>query len=327
LSEFILKRLFHLIPTIILISLVSFVIINLPPGDYLTARITELELQGDTSAREHLERLRTHYGLDQPIFVQYWLWATRFVQGDFGFSFEYNQPARELIMDRLLLTMILSVGTLFFTWIVAIPIGIISATHPRSLFDRIATLFSFVGMATPGFLLALVLLVFVLYAFDVSLMGLFSPEFRNAPWSVARVLDLLKHIWLPIMIIGVQGMAGLVRIMRANMLDILGQQYITTARSKGLQTRIVIYKHALRVAINPLISIAGMSLPQIIGGEMLTSIVLNLPTTGPLFYRALMVQDMYLAGSFLMFLVVFLVVGNFLADLALAWTDPRIRYN
>lgn len=325
-QEFIIKRIIYLIPTLILISVVSFIIITLPPGDYLTARIAELELQGDTSSRQYLEQLRGHYGLDRPVYHQYWLWISRFVRGDFGYSFEYNRPARELIGERLALTMLLSVCILAFTWLVAIPIGILSATRPRSIFDRVATFVSFGGMATPGFLLALVLLVWVLYTFDISLMGLFSAEYRNAPWSFAKVIDLLKHLWLPVVIIGMQGTAGLVRIMRANMLDILGQQYVTTARAKGVKESLVVYKHALRVAINPLISIAGMSLPAIIGGEMLTSIVLNLPTTGPLFYRALMVQDMFLAGSFLMFLVMFLVLGNFIADLALAWVDPRIRY-
>lgn len=325
-SDFIIRRVLYLIPTLILISIVSFVVINLPPGDFLTARIAELEMRGDTTSRQYLEQLKGYYGLDLPVYVQYWRWISRFVVGDFGLSFEYNKPVRELVGERLALTILLSVCTILFTWIVAIPIGVYSATHQHSFGDRVFTFISFAGMATPGFLLALVVMVLVLMRYDVSLLGLFSAEYVNAPWSWAKFVDLLKHLWLPVVLVGFSQTAGLIRIMRGNMLDVLGQQYITTARSKGLKERVVVYKHALRIAINPLISIAGMSLPNIIGGEMLTSIVLNLPTTGPLFYRALVMQDMYLAGSFLLFLVVFLVLGNFLADLALAWSDPRIRY-
>ena len=326
LSDFIIRRILYLIPTLILISIVSFIIINLPPGDFLTAQIAELEMRGDTTSRQYLEQLKSYYGLDLPIYVQYWRWISRFVRGDFGLSFEYNKPVRELVGERLALTMLLSICTILFTWIIAIPVGVYSATHQHSFADRVLTFLSFAGMATPGFLLALVLMVGVLMRYDVSLLGLFSAEYVNAPWSWAKFVDLLKHLWLPVILVGFSQTASLIRIMRGNMLDVLGQQYITTARSKGLKERVVVYKHALRIAINPLISIAGMSLPAIIGGEMLTSIVLNLPTTGPLFYRALLMQDMYLAGSFLLFLVVFLVLGNFLADLALAWSDPRIRY-
>jgi peptide/nickel transport system permease protein len=326
LKEFIIRRLLYLIPTLIMISIVSFIIINLPPGDFLTARIAELEMRGDTTSRQYLEQLREYYGLDQSIYVQYWRWISRFVVGDFGLSFEYNKPVRELVGERLALTMLLSICTILFTWIIAIPVGVFSATHQHSIGDRVLTFLCFTGMATPGFLLALVIMVVVLMRYDVSLLGLFSAEYANAPWSWAKFVDLLKHLWLPVILVGFSQTGGLIRIMRGNMLDVLGQQYITTARSKGLKETIVIYKHALRIAINPLISIAGMSLPAIIGGEMLTSIVLNLPTTGPLFYRALLMQDMYLAGSFLLFIVVFLVLGNFLADLVLAWSDPRIRY-
>ncbi|HHY97764.1 MAG TPA: ABC transporter permease [Firmicutes bacterium] len=324
--EFMIRRFLYLIPTLILISIVSFIIINLPPGDYLTARIAELEMAGDTTSRQYLEQLKTYYGLDRPVYVQYIKWVTRFVRGDFGISFEYNKPVKDLIKERLALTILLSLSTMVFTWVVAVPIGIYSATHQHSFLDRFFTFISFAGMATPGFLLALVIMVLVLMRFNQSLIGLFSPQYVNAPWDLAKFIDMLKHLWLPVVLIGFSGTAGLIRITRGNLLDVLGQQYILTARAKGLKEAMVIYKHAMRIAINPLISIAGMSLPGIIGGEMLTSIVLNLPTTGPLFYRALQVQDMFLAGSFLMFLVVFLVIGNFLADLALAWADPRIRY-
>ncbi len=324
--SFILRRILYIIPTLIGISIVSFVIINLPPGDYLTAKITELELQGDTTSREYLEQLRGYYGLDKPLYTQYFLWVSRFIKGDFGISFEYNKPVRELIGERLALSVLLSIFAMIFTWIVAIPIGVYSATHQYSIGDRFFTFLSFIGMATPGFLLALVLLVLVLFRFETSLLGLFSPQYVNAPWSFWKFVDLLKHLWLPVIIIGFSGTGSLIRIMRGNLLDILGQPYIFVARAKGLEESKVIWRYAVRVAINPLISIAGMSLPGIIGGEMLTSIVLNLPTTGPLFYRALQVQDMYLAGSFLMLITIFLVIGNLIADITLAWVDPRIRY-
>jgi peptide/nickel transport system permease protein len=323
---FILKRILYIIPTLIGISIVSFVVISLPPGDYLTARISELELRGDTTSRQYLEQLRSYYGLDKPVYTQYFIWVTHFFKGDFGLSFEYNKPVRDLIGERLALTIFLSISTMIFTWIISIPIGVYSAIHQYSFWDRFFTFLSFVGMATPGFLLALVLLVLVLFRFGTSLLGLFSPEYVNASWSFAKFIDLLKHLWLPVIIIGFSGTGSLMRIMRGNLLDILGQPYISTARAKGLKETKVIWKYAVRIAINPLVSIAGMSLPGIIGGEMLTSIVLNLPTTGPLFYRALQVQDMYLAGSFLMFLTMFLVIGNLIADLALAWLDPRIKY-
>lgn len=323
---FIIRRILYIIPTIIGISIVSFIVINLPPGDYLTARIAQLELMGDTTSRQYLEQLRVYYGLDKPIYMQYFIWIQHMLKGDFGISFEYNKPVRDLIGERLALSVLLSVFTMIFTWVVSIPIGVYSATHQYSLFDRFFTFLSFTGMATPGFLLALILLVLVLFKFGVSLMGLFSPEYINAPWSIGKFIDLLKHIWLPVIIIGFSGTGGLIRIMRGNLLDILGQPYIFTARAKGLGERRVIWRYAVRIAINPLVSIAGMSLPGIIGGEMLTSIVLNLPTTGPLFYRALQMQDMYLAGTFLMFITIFLVIGNFLADLGLAWLDPRIKY-
>lgn len=324
--SFILRRILYIIPTLIGISIVSFVIINLPPGDYLTAKITELELQGDTTSREYLEQLRGYYGLDKPLYTQYFLWVSRFIKGDFGISFEYNKPVRELIGERLALSVLLSIFAMIFTWIVAIPIGVYSATHQYSIGDRFFTFLSFIGMATPGFLLALVLLVLVLFRFETSLLGLFSPQYVNAPWSFWKFVDLLKHLWLPVIIIGFSGTGSLIRIMRGNLLDILGQPYIFVARAKGLEESKVIWRYAVRVAINPLISIAGMSLPGIIGGEMLTSIVLNLPTTGPLFYRALQVQDMYLAGTFLMLITIFLVIGNLIADITLAWVDPRIRY-
>lgn len=325
--SFIAKRIMMMIPVLIIVSIISFVIINLPPGDYLTMKIIELQNQGGGSARHAIEQLEKRYGLDRPLYVQYLTWITNFVKGDFGQSFEYDREVRELIGQRFAYTVLISVGTLLFTWLIALPLGIIAATHQYSIIDQFLSFIGFIGMATPPFLLALVCMYVFVTKFGWSVGGLFSPEFVNAPWSWARLIDLLKHLLVPIIVLGMSGTAGLMRIMRGNLLDQLGQQYVTTARSKGLKEQIVIYRHAVRVAINPLITIAGMSLPQIISGETITSVVLNLPTIGPLFLRALIVQDMYLAGSILMLMSVLLLIGNLLADIALVVADPRIRYN
>jgi peptide/nickel transport system permease protein len=309
-----------------MISVVVFAIINLPPGDYMTVRVAELERQGNRNAEQQLQGLRERYGLNKPLYVQYWLWISNFVQGDFGDSFDYNRPVAELIGDHILLTAILSIATLLFSWLVAIPIGVYSATHQYSLGDQFFSLLSFIGLGTPGFLLALILMVVSVYVFDFSLGGLFSPDMENAPWSLAKVWDLIKHLWLPIILIGMASMAELVRIMRGNLLDVLGQQYVQSARGRGLTEGKVIWKHAVRMAINPLISLIGLQFPSIISGSIIISIVLGLPTTGPFLLRALRAQDMYYAGSFLMLLSLMLIIGNFLADLILAWVDPRISY-
>jgi len=323
---YIIRRLVYSIILLFLVSIVGFTVIQLPPGDFLTIRIQELRNRGDLSAEIYAEQLRMRYGLDKPFWMQYIIWITHFVRGDFGWSFYYEKPVSELIGERLALTLVLSIVTLIFTWALAIPIGVYSATHQYSLGDNLFTFLGFIGLSIPGFLLGLLLMFISVFYFNQSVGGLFSPQYVNAPWTMAKIIDLFRHLWIPVIIIGLSGTAGLIRIMRGNLLDILGQQYVLTARAKGLMESIVIWKHAVRVAINPLISSLGMSLPGIISGESLVSIVLNLPTTGPLFLEALMRQDMFLAGSFLMFLTMALVVGNFLADLALAWADPRIRY-
>jgi len=323
---YIIRRLVYSIILLFLVSIVGFTVIQLPPGDFLTIRIQELRNRGDLSAEIYAEQLRMRYGLDKPFWMQYIIWITHFVRGDFGWSFYYEKPVSELVGERLALTLVLSIVTLIFTWALAIPIGVYSATHQYSWGDNIFTFLGFIGLSVPGFLLGLLLMFISVFYFNQSVGGLFSPQYVNAPWTLAKVIDLFRHLWIPVIIIGLSGTAGLIRIMRGNLLDILGQQYVLTARAKGLRESIVIWKHAVRVAINPLISSLGMSLPGIISGESLVSIVLNLPTTGPLFLEALMRQDMFLAGSFLMFLTIALVVGNFLADLGLAWADPRIRY-
>jgi peptide/nickel transport system permease protein len=315
-----------MIPLLTIVSIIVFLVITLPPGDYITTRAMELERQGHRNALQELEVLRKRYGLDKPMYVQYWLWISHFVVGDFGDSFAYNLPVAELIGQNMLLTIVISLATMAFTWAVAIPIGVYSATHQYSLGDQIFSVVSFAGLATPSFLLALILMVISVYVFKSPVSGLFSPGMETEPWSVAKLWDLIKHLWLPIFLVGMGSTASLVRIMRGNLLDILGQQYVLSARGRGLREQIVTWKHAVRMAINPLISIIGMQFPNIISGSVIISIVLSLPTSGPLLYRALRNQDMYLAGSFLMLLSLMLIIGNFLADLALAWVDPRIRF-
>lgn len=315
-----------MIPLLIVISMISFVIIDLPPGDYLTIKIQELEARGDTTARRMIEQWRERFGLDRPLHERYLIWASGFVRGDYGRSFEYEREVRELIGQRLAFSVVISLCTMMFTWLVAIPAGIFAATRQYSFSDQLLSFVAFIGMATPNFLLALILMYVSVVHFGWSVGGLFSPEYVDAPWSVDRFIDFAKHLWIPIIVIGTAGTAGLMRIMRGNLLDILGQQYIETARAKGLKESLVIYKHAVRVAINPIITIAGMMFPVIIAGEVITSVVLNLPTIGPLYLRALEVQDMYLAGTILVFLTLFLLVGNLLADIALGLVDPRIRY-
>jgi peptide/nickel transport system permease protein len=266
------------------------------------------------------------YALDQPIYVQYWKWISGFVRGDFGRSFQYNRDVSELIWERLGLTMLISIAALVFTWAVAIPIGIYSATHQYSAGDNFFTFIALIGLSIPNFLLALIIMVIAALGFGQSVGGLFSPAYVDAPWSLGKVIDLLKHLWIPVIVVGMSGTAGLMRIMRGNLLDVLKMAYITSARAKGLKEQRVIYGHALRNAIHPLIMILGASLPQVISGATIVSMVLSLPTTGPLYFAALRQQDMYLAGTFLVFLAGMLVIGNFLADLLLAWVDPRIRF-
>ncbi len=327
-AEYSLNRLVSFFPTLFIVSILVFIIINAPPGDYLTVLANELRQTGDAAAEYELGILEQRYGLNQPIHVRYWKWITNFVKGDLGESFEWRKPVSEVIGDRLLLTLILSGSTMFFTWLISIPIGVYTAIHKDSLSDRVLTIVGFLGLATPNFLLALVALYLSAVHFQViGVGGLFSEEFASAPWSVAKAIDLVKHMIIPILVIGTSQMAELIRIMRSNMLDILGQPYVLTNRAKGLKGHVIVYKHCLRVAINPLISMAGMQLPNLISGTMIVAIVLNLPTVGPMLRRALVSQDVYLSGSFLMIVTALLLVGNLLADVALALADPRIRYN
>ncbi len=324
--QYILRRSLAMIPTLIAISIVSFTIIKLPPGDFLTSYVASLESQGATVDAAQLAALKQRYGLDQPGYVQYWKWITGVVHGDFGQSFELNQPVSSLIGDRLALTFAISMLTLLFTWIVALPVGIYSAVRRYSLGDYFFTFFGFIGLAIPNFLLALVLMYIAFKYFNQSVTGLFSPDFVDAPWSAERVLDLLGHLWVPIVIIGTAGTAGLIRIMRANLLDELHKPYVTTARAKGLSETRLLLKYPVRIALNPFVSTIGWSLPFLISGSAIVAIVLNLPTTGPMLLRALLNQDMFLAGSFILMLAVMTIIGTLISDILLAWLDPRIRY-
>lgn len=325
--QFILRRLVFLIPTLIAISLVMFVIIQLPPGDYLTTLVAAMASQGEDVDPAALTALKERYGLGQPIYVQYWKWISGIVlRGDFGRSFAWNMPVSDLIWGRLALTFVLSLSTLLFIWIIAFPIGVYSAVRQYSMGDYVATFFGFLGVAIPNFLLALVLMYIAFKYFNQSVGGLFSPDYQEAPWSLAKVGDLLAHLWIPIIIIGTDGTAGLIRIMRANLLDELRKPYVVTARAKGLPEWKLLLKYPVRVALNPFISTVGWVLPGLVSGSAIVAIVLSLPTTGPLLLRALLSQDMYLAASFLLMLSVLTVIGTLLSDLLLAWLDPRIRY-
>jgi peptide/nickel transport system permease protein len=320
-----------MIPTLILISMVSFVVIQAPPGDMLTSRLAELAEQGELgsdSAMQQIEALRERYGLNDPIYVQYFRWIGKIVfKGDFGQSFTYEMDVMQLLGERLGLTLILTLSTLVFTWIVAIPIGIYSATKPYSMGDYGFTLIGFIGLATPNFLLALVIMFFQISIFEVeSVGGLLSPEFIGADWSWAKIVDLMGHIWVPVVVIGTGTTASVIRIMRGNLMDVLGQQHIQTGRAKGLKESKVVVKYGVRIAINPLVSRLGLQLPNLLSGAVVTGIVLGLPTAGPIFLTALTSQDMFLAGAFLLISATFLLMGNLLADILLAWLDPRIQY-
>jgi peptide/nickel transport system permease protein len=304
----------------------GFIIINLPPGSYLDYYIAQLEEQGTTTAESQIETLKKQYGLDEPAYVQYWMWFTGFLRGDFGRSFQYNRDVSELLWQRLGFTVVISLSSLILTWVIAIPIGIYSATHQYSLGDHIATVLGLAGLSIPNFMLALILMVVASQVFEQEVGGLFSQQYLDAPWSWGKFVDLLKHLWVPTLVVATGGTAGLIRMMRGNLLDILNMQYVQAARARGLKERRVILKHAVRNAIHPLIMLLGMSLPGIISGATVVSIVLSLPTTGPLYFNALQQKDMYLAVTFLMFLSIMLVIGNFLADILLAWIDPRIRF-
>jgi len=319
------RRLLTMALTLLAISVLVFIIIQLPPGDYLSTYLAELESQGETLSAEKIEFLRAQYGLDKSLVEQYLVWAWGLVHGDLGYSFEYGLPVTDVVGDRLYLSLVLNFATIVFVYAVSFPIGVYSATHQYSWGDHGLTFIGFIGLATPNFLLALVLLYAANVAFGTSIGGLMDPEFIDQPWTVDKALSVLEHLWVPVIVIGTSGTAGMIRRLRANLLDELQKQYVVTARAKGLSESRLLIKYPLRMALNPFIADIGSLLPQIISGAVIVSAVMSLPTTGPMLLSALQSQDMYLAGSFLMFLGLLTVVGMFLSDVLLALLDPRIR--
>lgn len=326
-TRFIIWRLVLMIPTLLLISIISFVVIQLPPGDIVTSTLDELLADGMEASEEQIAALRRMYHLDAPMPVRYLRWLGGMLRGDFGYSVQHQQPVSDLIGERIALTVAVALASLLLTWALALPTGIITAVKQYSPIDYVATVLAMLGMAVPNFMLALLVMWGAFTWFGVSIGGLFSPAFVDAPWSLARVLDLLKHIWVPMVVLGVAGTAGMVRIMRANLLDELRKPYVTTALAKGMRYWRLVLKYPVRIAINPFISGIGGILPMLFSGSAIVSVVLGLPTTGPLLLDALMNQDMYLAGSFIMILSALSVIGVLLSDVALAAIDPRIRYD
>jgi len=329
-GSYILRRILYSIPLLLIISFVAFVIINLPPGDYTQIFISQITSQAGVSqadAQQMAAQLEEMYGLDQPFLVQYYEWISGIIlRGDFGFSFNYRRPVSEVIWPRLGMTMVIALGSHLVSVVIGGGIGIFSAIKKYGISDTIFTIIAFLGLSIPNFFLALLLMYIISVWFGGDVGGLFSPEYILADWSFARFIDFLKHIWVPIVVVGTYGTARNMRVMRSNLLDVLNEQYVKVARAKGLKSNYVFLKHALRNAVQPIIMYLGMTLPFLIQGAIVSSIVLNLPTTGPVFYNALVNRDMYLAGSFLMMLAVTLVIGNILADILLAWIDPRVRY-
>ena len=323
--KYILRRILTMIPTLLVISMLVFVIIQLPPGDYLESHIAELQSQGESVDEQKIQFLREEYGLDKPVVQQYLYWVVGMLQGDFGYSFEYDLPVTEVVGDRLFLTVIISVATILFTWMIAFPIGIYSATHQYSWGDYGLSMLGFLGLATPNFLLALIMLYLANVYFGTSIGGLMDPEFIGAPWSYDKMLSILEHLWIPVVVIGTSGTAGMIRRLRANLLDELQKQYVTTGRAKGLPPGKLLFKYPLRVALNFFVADVGNLLPTVISGAEIVAVVMSLPTTGPILLSALQSQDMYLAGSFLMFLALLTVIGVLVSDIALALLDPRIR--
>jgi peptide/nickel transport system permease protein len=325
-AKYILKRVLYMIPTLFVISIISFAIIQLPPGDFLTSYVATLRQQGEDIDATAIKALEEQYGLNQPIYIQYGKWITNIVtRGDFGLSFEWRRPVSELIWDRIGLTVFISLLTIVITWIISIPAAVYVATHQYSFLDYLISFISFVGLGTPGFLVALVYLWIMLSVFGVNAAGLFSEQYINAPWNWAKVVDMMGRIWAPVLILALDNTAGIIRTVRANLLDELNKPYVETARAKGLKERIVIWKYPVRVALNPFFSTVGWTLAALVSGETLVAVVLNIQTSGPLLLRALTSQDMYLAGAFVLLLSALTVLGTLISDILLAIADPRIR--
>lgn len=323
---FIVKRLLWMLPFLVAISFLSFVLIQLPPGDYVTTYIATLAASNEVIDQNTAADLRNRFGLDQPMIIQYWKWISNIIfHGDFGLSFEWQQPVGDLIWERMALTLVLTFSTLLVTWGIALPIGVFSAVKKYSIADYVVTFLSFLGLAVPSFLLALVLMYVAAVEFGQNVGGLFSDQYLTAPWSTGKVVDLLQHLWIPVIILAVSGTASLIRVMRANMLDELNRPYVTTARAKGLSEFTLLVKYPMRLALNPFISTIAWLLPNLVSGSIIVAIVLSLPTAGPLLLQSLMSQDMYLAGAFILLICTLTVLGSLVSDILLALVDPRIR--
>ncbi len=323
--QLITKRLLVFFPMLFIMSIVGFGIIQAPPGDFLTDYILQLQLRGEVNDESEIIQLERRYGLDKPIYVQYWKWISGILRWDLGQSIEFRRPVNDLVNERLALTMILGLMTIVFTWTLAIPIGILSAIKQYSIIDYIFTFLSYLGVGTPNFLLALVIMWFVFDWFGLSITGLFSEEYIEAPWTIGRVLDMLKHIWVPMLILGTDGTARFTRIVRANLLDEMGKPYVETARAKGLPEWRLILKYPVRLALNPFVSTVGWQLPQLFSGSLIVASVMSLPTIGPVLLRALLSQDMYMAGSIVLILTFLTLIGTLISDILLAMMDPRVR--
>ena len=324
--RFILWRMVWMLPFLVAISFISFVLIQLPPGDYVTTYIATLAASNEVVDQNTAADLRNRFGLDQPMVVQYWKWISNIaLRGDFGLSFEWQQPVGDLIWERMALTLLLTLSALLLTWGIALPVGVFSAVKKYSVADYFVTGLSFLGLAIPSFLLALVLMYVAAVEFGQNVGGLFSEEYLTAPWSINKVIDLLQHLWIPVVILAVSGTASLIRVMRANMLDELHKPYVTTARAKGLSEFTLLVKYPLRLALNPFISTIAWLLPNLVSGSIIVAIVLSLPTAGPLLLQSLMSQDMYLAGAFILLICALTVLGSLVSDILLALVDPRIR--
>ena len=324
--SYIIRRLVYMVVLLVMLSVATFIIIQLPPGDYLTTLVANMRRANVVLSEEAVAVLTERYGLGRPLHIQYLTWFGNLLKGDMGESFIWEAPVTEIVGERLALTVTLSISTLIVTYLIAIPIGIYSATHQYSVADYSFTTLGFIGLATPNFLLALILMFLFYKYFGWSVGGLFSPEYQLAPWSLGKVIDLIKHFPIPLLVIGTAGAASLIRIMRATLLDELAKQYVITARAKGLSERNLLFRFPVRVAINPVVSTIGWLLPETISGATLTAIVLSLPTVGPLLLRALEAQDMYLAGSMVMLLSALGILGTLISDLLLVVVDPRIRF-
>lgn len=325
-ANYIIKRVIHMFLILFIISIISFILIKAPPGDFLSTYIAAMAASGAEVDQVQIEALRTHYGLDQPTYIQYGKWMWQIFQGNFGWSFYWKQPVNEILLERLPFTILLSLITLIFTYVVAIPIAIYSAVKQYSISDYGFTLMGFIGLATPNFLLALVLMYVFYKYFGISIGGLFSRQYAYAPWSFGKIVDLIKHSWVPIIVVGTAGTARIIRVLRAMLLDELRKPYVQTARAKGVREKTLLFKYPVRIAINPILSTIGWQLPFIISGFVIVSVVMNLPTIGSVLLTALLSEDMYLAGSIILLLSSLTVIGTLLSDILLCIVDPRIKY-